>query len=261
MAPMKFEENIKEQLESRRIEPTAAAWDRITSKLDDAQGKKRSVLFLWSAIAASFVGGALIALLVFINTPETTTSPLVSTPEAVEPEDQEEVTQEQPQSVIDTPLKEAVVTTQATEASSSKTGNRKKERVSNGSVDAILKAAASKQPQEQTTAIVQNIQKEERPQSRLDLRKLSLEQTSDPLVAQEETSSIDQEVEALLQKARKNLPGGQSAGPGQGVQMDATALLLDVEAEVDPATFKDKVFDMLSEGFTVARDAVVYRNN
>ena len=44
-------------------------------------------------------------------------------------------------------------------------------------------------------------------------------------------------------------------------KVDANALLLDVEAEVAPASFRNKIFDALTDGFERARDAVANRNN
>ena len=67
MAPIKLEDNMKERLEERTIEPTMAAWDRISSKLDAEQGSKKNKRMWWLSIAASFVGGALIAILFFQN--------------------------------------------------------------------------------------------------------------------------------------------------------------------------------------------------
>ena len=57
MAPIKFEEHIKEQLEERRLKPSAAAWERISGQLDLQQGKKKSKHVLLMAIAASFIIG------------------------------------------------------------------------------------------------------------------------------------------------------------------------------------------------------------
>ena len=34
MAPMKLEDKMKERLEERTIDPSAAAWDRIAAKLE-----------------------------------------------------------------------------------------------------------------------------------------------------------------------------------------------------------------------------------
>jgi len=75
MAPIKLEDNMKERLEERTIEPTMAAWDKISSKLDAEQGAKKNRQVLWMSIAASFVGGALIALFVFQNMDTMDTSP------------------------------------------------------------------------------------------------------------------------------------------------------------------------------------------
>ena len=81
MAPIKLEDTMKERLEERTIEPTMAAWDRISSKLDTEQGVKKSKRVLWISIAASFVGGALVALFLFQNMNTDTAPVLVDTNE------------------------------------------------------------------------------------------------------------------------------------------------------------------------------------
>ena len=43
MAPMKFEENIKEKLDGRSIKPSAKSWDAIESGLKTAKKEQKSV--------------------------------------------------------------------------------------------------------------------------------------------------------------------------------------------------------------------------
>ena len=63
MAPIKFEDNIREKLEGREIEPSSDAWKKLSKRLDE-NSKKKSNYTLWYAIAASIIG-ALIAVSVF----------------------------------------------------------------------------------------------------------------------------------------------------------------------------------------------------
>ena len=41
MAPLKFEDHIKEKLEGRRIIPSVNAWDKLEAKLDMQSKKKK----------------------------------------------------------------------------------------------------------------------------------------------------------------------------------------------------------------------------
>ena len=65
MAPIKFEENIREKLEAREMQPSHSAWNKLSAQLDDVPEKKGNK-FIWFAVAAAIVG-ALVAASVFIN--------------------------------------------------------------------------------------------------------------------------------------------------------------------------------------------------
>ena len=39
MAPIKFEEKIKDKLEQRHLKPSADAWDRLSEKLDAVKNR------------------------------------------------------------------------------------------------------------------------------------------------------------------------------------------------------------------------------
>ena len=67
MAPIKFEENIREKLQERELEPSADAWNKLNAKLDSNLNKKNKVVNIyWYSIAASIVGILIIAS-VFLN--------------------------------------------------------------------------------------------------------------------------------------------------------------------------------------------------
>jgi hypothetical protein len=59
----KLEKQIKEQLNSREIQPSEMAWDKLDSLLNAAEKPKRK--FSWMYIAASFVGFLLIGTVFF----------------------------------------------------------------------------------------------------------------------------------------------------------------------------------------------------
>jgi hypothetical protein len=63
MEPNKLDNQIKEKLDSRTIQPSAQAWDRLEVILNAAEKPKRS--YSWLYIAANFVGFLLIATVFF----------------------------------------------------------------------------------------------------------------------------------------------------------------------------------------------------
>ena len=57
MAPLKFEENYKEILEKRTIQPSDTSWEQLNAKLDKLQSQKKiSKKDQWYRIAAIFIG-------------------------------------------------------------------------------------------------------------------------------------------------------------------------------------------------------------
>jgi len=66
MAPIKFEDNLKEKLEHRRLQPSTNAWEKLQNKLETNQTKKSKETYWWLGIAASFIG-ILIVASVFFN--------------------------------------------------------------------------------------------------------------------------------------------------------------------------------------------------
>ncbi|MCB0471304.1 MAG: hypothetical protein KDC51_12650, partial [Flavobacteriaceae bacterium] len=65
MAPIKFEDNLKETLEKRTIQPSKDAWNTLENKLDTTSGNTSKTRFWIWGIAASIVGILLISTLVF----------------------------------------------------------------------------------------------------------------------------------------------------------------------------------------------------
>lgn len=55
MAPNNFDKNIQQQFNSRKIEPSAQAWDRLDAMLTVAEETKKTKNYFWLKIAASFL--------------------------------------------------------------------------------------------------------------------------------------------------------------------------------------------------------------
>ena len=70
----------------------------------------------------------------------------------------------------------------------------------------------------------------------------------------------DAEIDVLLAEAQREIISNQIFNKNTN-KVDANALLLDVEAELYPESFRERVFEALKEGFVKARDAVANRNN
>jgi hypothetical protein len=55
MEPNNFDKNIQQKFNSRKIEPSAQAWDRLDAMLTVAEEKKQPKTYFWLKIAASFL--------------------------------------------------------------------------------------------------------------------------------------------------------------------------------------------------------------
>jgi hypothetical protein len=55
MEPNNFDNNIKQKFNSRKIEPSAQAWDRLDAMLTVTEEKKQPKNYFWLKIAASFL--------------------------------------------------------------------------------------------------------------------------------------------------------------------------------------------------------------
>ena len=76
MAPIKFEEHIKERLEERTLKPSDASWQTLANRLDTEEKHKNKTVYWWIGIAASIA--ILIAVtLPFFNNDTNTTLPVL----------------------------------------------------------------------------------------------------------------------------------------------------------------------------------------
>lgn len=279
MAPIKLEDNMRDRLEERTIEPTAAAWDRISSKLEAEQGVKKSKRVLWMSIAASFVGGVLIAILFFQNN---TTS---QGPSMVDTDTHEKIEESifiNPDEVV-VPNQEIVEEKEEAIVQEEKSVKEVKESLKNEkpliieeekSVERIANALPETKEVETNTREELFVEKEvvvasqevtiKEPSEIVIDDKLNtiINQKVEEVIAQVESkeSITDAEIEALLKNAQREIISNQIFNQKTN-KVDANALLLDVEAEVAPASFRNKIFDAVVEGFEKTRDAVANRNN
>jgi len=70
MEPNKIEEQFKELLNSRELQPSDKAWDRLDAMLSVAEEKKTKRSFGWLYIAASIIGFIFVGTLFFSQTEE-----------------------------------------------------------------------------------------------------------------------------------------------------------------------------------------------
>ena len=265
MAPIKFEEQLKEKLEKRSLQPSQDAWNRLSDRLDEAEGKQSNKGFWWLGIAAAIVGVLLAITFVFKSNTNIIEPTIVDTekenvidteviqnkevlkeniPQVAEQKDKvepENIQQSHTKTQIDkTPLKTLV--------------NKKQE--------AIIKEKETK------TAVVANVNTTDVAKTNIkrEVKVLSFEdQKVKDVVAQIQQLQEDnkevtaEEIDALLEAAQKEITMQKLYDEATN-KVDANALLQSVENDLEQS-FRAKVFEAIKSGYESVKTAVAERNN
>jgi len=246
MAPIKFEEHIREKLDSREISPSAGSWDKLNEQLDKKESSGKNNKWWISSIAAIFV----LALcgIIYLNMNRSVESNIVNTPEIQRPSEnaaeefenpvqvaEQQTTEEsqaQPQS------KSQYIQKAASEDSRSTLNN--KEQIASVEVEEIINREPLKTA---TPASFQELKISE------EVNKVLAEVSR---LESQNGDVSDTEVEALLNKAIATI---ENENMQKSSEISADALLADVEAEVYES-FKEKVFEIVKTGYQKAAVAV-----
>lgn len=241
MAPIKFEENIKDKLEKRTIQPSADAWQTLASRLDAKNNKKKSPYYLWLGVAASIVAIMFIASQLFVNNNNTT----IETPVIVNT-NKETIKKIESENVL-----------------------HKKDVLTNNVEKESVKELNIKTPKSEKTEVAQlTKQKEEKTvlPKEVIVNKTSFEDLKvQQVVAQIQglkdkgESVTDKDIDALLDQAQKEITL-QNIYNETTKTVDANALLQDVESDLQQS-FRDKVFNALKSSYNTVKTAVAERNN
>ena len=249
MAPIKFEEHIKDKLEERRIQPSHQAWDKLSERLDNQENNNGNKSYWWLGIAASVIGVLFVVSQFFNNDIKIETSP----------------------KVVDAPLiiKEDSNTQIAIEVDNNdiiKTEDVKKvDKVKNST-----KLKINKVEQAIAGTTTENVNKEEKDivVKPVDIIKENLsfeDQQIKDIVAKVQSMESDDiiitdaDINDLLEQAQKEIRLNKLINETTGV-VDADALLQDVEADLDQS-FRSKVFEALKTSFNSVKTAVAQRND
>ena len=251
MALFKFEENIKNKLEKRTINPSENSWAKLSSKLDEQEGKSNSKIAWWIVIAASLVGVLLVTTLFFNNPEEESVLPiLVETPV-------EETLKKQEEKV---PVKSVVVENEEPSPNEVKIQNKEVDKLVGKQANARKTKSKSNNVVAEATIEEDNIQN----QNLIHPNSILTEENKQEIVAQiSETEKhknlvTDSEIESLLENAQKDIALKQH-NKEKTKTINANALLQDVEIDLD-VSFRDKIFKSIESGYNTVRTVVVERN-
>ena len=273
MAPIKFEEHIKEQLEERRISPSAASWEKLSARLDENENRQKSNKKWWLGIAALLVIAISVGGFMLKSENGTIEEQIVETPSkeftepdensvipstekedksAIAAEELKEETKEEkekikPETIQDQLKKDAEAIIPANNEIGLATIDVKEVKkpitkesilkIDNINPDFINPTETEKDYIAQNESLIQN----------------KIEEVLRSLESNTEDSITDAEVNALLLAAASDLD--QDYQKEFANTYSAEALLAEAEQEIEKS-FRDKIFDLLKQGYSKAKNAV-----
>ena len=252
MAPIKFEEHIKEKLDEREIQASAGSWDKLDSRLN--KSKKGSGRKVWiSAVAAVMV--LLIASLLFVNQQDQTSAPIVETPteEKVEEASKErmfkqpvELASEENENNVKPKIQPPVK------------NSEEKLKISKNTIDQKAFIASKSAQKRDALAPVSftGISGDSAVESDLSGKVQELLATISMVEKESGKTITESEVDALLAQAVKEI--SKDGKPGSTSGLDPDQLLAEAEEELYQS-FKSKMFDVLKDGYQKAVIAVSNR--
>lgn len=220
MEPNKIENQIREKLNQREIQPSANAWDRLDAMLSvEEQKPKRN--FKWISIAAIFAGFTLIGIFM-MNQEKSTENVIISNPIVLENENENETTSKIENNFSEVKNEEAVVhqPTKKIEKTSTEINPKK---------DFLLDNQLKKDE-----VIVENQLKES---------------TSKYINAESLLAEIEKGVKAEIPNISKK----------PSVKVDANILLSTAENEVNE-TFREKAIQSFNKNYQSVKSSLANRN-
>lgn len=260
MAPIKFEEDIKNKLEDRTLQPSEKSWEQLSIRLDQ-NNKKRISKFWWLAVAALLV----IAFQLVFN----------SNGGYVSEVDQKPVIAEEP---VDKTIENLEIDN-LDKKDSLPTKLMTEETIAEVDSKDVEPELVVDQTKKRESKIVQSdkiITDDQSSKSKIAFSEVDVsENISEPnsiLIAENEmgelleeikssetVNSMDKEVDSLLKAAQKAIILNHAI-KNQSNVVDAQNLLMEVETEVEPS-LKSKVYKALKGGYQKVKTAVAERNN
>lgn len=257
-----FEDNIKEKLEARKIEPSIESWKKFERKLEIENNKSNSkYTWKYGLVAACLIGLVFVSAFVFEVSNEPVLRPTIVDTEIIE-------AIENTKNVVDTkPRKEETsISPIEPEIQKNRVAQEKKNNsVPKSTLDLKLDEI-NKETNQGTNEVVVNNEAEKRDGSKAEMIHSTIEsQKVNEVVAKiqelqgSDASVSDAEIEALLFAAQKEIIN-QKTYDESTKTVDANLLLQDIETELD-ISLRERVLTALKSGYEEVKTAVVERNN
>lgn len=229
MEPNKLEEDFRDKLNSRTIQPSEMAWDRLDAMLSVSEKKKPKRSYKWLSMAAVFVGMLFVGTLLMEQQKEDLK--IKETIKTVVKQQQDSITSE----INTKPLATDEVVSEPV-----KKGINNIVAVVKTNVKATTKVQSGTDIGQQTTTAPET----------------QIVEVAPPKEIKKTTTMVD--VESLLASVEKNTPTQSKIKKGN-VKVDANSLLSTVEGEIT-TDYREGVFQTINRNFKTVKSAVANRN-
>jgi vacuolar-type H+-ATPase subunit I/STV1 len=261
MAPIKFENDLKDKLEQRKLQPSVHAWETLQERLDTNQNKKNNKGYWWFTIAASFVGILIISSIFFNKNKSEIIKPTIvdieqqQIPKVIEKgvnpiEKETKVIVEKTKTEDDNPETKKRVTNKVPESKSEL--QQKQKALIKESTKVIVTQTETKIDVKENTA---------KPVEKLSFEDIKIQEVVAQVEALKKANNTvsDAEINSLLDQAQKEIALHKLYNETTK-KINANALLEDVEADLEQS-FRDRAFKAIKSGYKYVKTAVAERNN
>lgn len=258
---MKYEEQMKDAMEQRTIQPSADSWQKLSKRLDAEAPRKNRKGFWYLGIAASIIGVLLITNM-FNKDTVNRIEPIIvdtETKEAIKGIDAKNGIKAD----VNTPsFNEAeIITTNNTQ---NKPDNKAKTKQQSVTQQKIKKEQHKLVPNRTEKEIIaDNIQQpqKEAPKTILSLEEQKAQEVVAQIQTMQKTKEVTEaEIDALLSAAQRDIAFKKLYNENTKT-IDASTLLTSVEDEIEAQSFRARVFEMLKTGYNEVKTVVAERNN
>lgn len=231
MEPNKLEDDFRDKLNKRTIQPSEMAWDRLDAMLSVAEEKKPKRNYRWMYIAATFVG--LLFVGVFLMNQQKEVIRIQ--------ENTVKMVENQPEATTESGESGTIPTTRELISEAGQNGNRTKAVASGKKIKSVQEGVGEIAPD--PIQEVQIIQVAEAPQPK-EIKKTTATVDANALLA-----SVERGETKSIVKVNK-----------QNIKVDANSLLNTVEGEIT-TDYREGVFQTINRNFKTVKSAVVNRNS
>lgn len=234
MEPNKLEDDFRDKLNQRTIQPSEMAWDRLDAMLSVAEEKKPKRNYSWLYIAATFVGLLFVGVFL-MNQQKEVIRIQENTVKMVE--NQSEATTESEENG-------SIPVTHELISEAGQNGNEANPVVSGKTKKRVLKEEGLVLPES-----IQEVQ---------EMPEAHIAEVTPPKEIKKTTSTVD--VNALLASVEKGETKSIVKVGKQNVKIDANTLLNTVEGEIT-TDYREGVFQTINRNFKTVKSAVANRNS